>query len=50
MKSYHMKSYETCQQSVSIKSALITHISTVHDNKKLFQCKICQQSFGSKST
>ena len=32
-----------------MKESLISHQTTVHENKKPFKCGICQKSFGSKS-
>ena len=33
-----------------MKESLISHQTTVHENKKPFKCGICQKSFGANTT
>lgn len=40
---------EECQKVFSKKSALITHINTVHLDLRPFECPVCQSSFGYKA-
>ena len=43
------KKFDKCEKSFIDHSHLLTHVKSVHENRKLHQCSVCNQSFNNGS-